>query len=81
MRTRSRPRLFVSDRGSGEPVLLITGWTISSAVFDPVAHLYEPQVRILAYDHRGAGLAGGQQPHARRRSANTRRTKARFVRV
>jgi pimeloyl-ACP methyl ester carboxylesterase len=55
MRTRSRPRLFVTDRGAGEPVLLITGWTISSAVFDPVADLYVPHVRIVAYDHRGAG--------------------------
>ena len=55
MRTRSRPRLFVTDRGSGEPVLLITGWTISSAVFDPIADLYVPHVRVLAYDHRGGG--------------------------
>jgi 3-oxoadipate enol-lactonase len=55
LRTRSRPRLFVTDRGAGEPVLLITGWTISSAVFDPVADLYLPHVRIVAYDHRGAG--------------------------
>ena len=55
MRTRSRPALFVTDRGAGEPVLLITGWTISSAVFDPVADLYVPHVRVVAYDHRGAG--------------------------
>lgn len=55
MRTRSRPQLFLTDRGAGEPVLLITGWTISSAVFDPVAELYVPHVRIVAYDHRGAG--------------------------
>jgi pimeloyl-ACP methyl ester carboxylesterase len=53
--TRSSPRLFVTDRGAGEPVLLITGWTISAAVFDPVAHLYLPHVRVVAYDHRGAG--------------------------
>jgi len=45
----------VTDRGAGEPVLLITGWTISSAVFDPVADLYLPHVRVVAYDHRGAG--------------------------
>jgi pimeloyl-ACP methyl ester carboxylesterase len=45
----------VTDRGGGEPVLLITGWTISSAVFDPVAPLYLPHVRVVAYDHRGAG--------------------------
>ena len=55
MRTRTRPALFVTDRGAGEPVLLITGWTISSAVFDPVADLYVPHVRVIAYDHRGAG--------------------------
>lgn len=55
MRTRTRPRLFITDRGAGEPVLLITGWTISSAVFDPVAELYLPHVRVVAYDHRGAG--------------------------
>jgi pimeloyl-ACP methyl ester carboxylesterase len=55
LRTRSRPRLFLTDRGAGEPVLLITGWTISSAVFDPVADLYVPHVRVVAYDHRGAG--------------------------
>jgi pimeloyl-ACP methyl ester carboxylesterase len=55
MRTSSRPHLFVTDDGSGEPVLLITGWTISSAVFDPVASLYVPRARIIAYDHRGSG--------------------------
>jgi 3-oxoadipate enol-lactonase len=55
VRTRSRPRLFVTDRGAGEPVLLITGWTISSAVFDPVADLYVPHLRVVAYDHRGTG--------------------------
>ena len=42
MRTRSRPQLFVTDHGAGEPVLLITGWTISSAVFDPIADLFVP---------------------------------------
>jgi 3-oxoadipate enol-lactonase len=53
--TTSKPHLFVTDRGAGEPVLLITGWTISSAVFDPVAELYVPHVRVIAYDHRGTG--------------------------
>ena len=36
-------------------MLLITGWTISSAVFDPVAPLYLAHRRVIAYDHRGAG--------------------------
>jgi 3-oxoadipate enol-lactonase len=55
MKTTSSPSLFVSDEGSGEPLLLITGFTISSAIFDPVAHLYVPHVRVVAYDHRGTG--------------------------
>ncbi len=55
MRTVSRPRLHVEDRGDGEPLLAITGWTISSAVFDPIAHLYVPRLRCVSYDHRGSG--------------------------
>lgn len=55
MKTATRPHLFVSDAGAGEPVLLITGWTISSAVFDPVADHYTPHMRVIAYDHRGSG--------------------------
>lgn len=55
MQTHSRPHLYVSDRGAGEPLLLITGWTISSAIFDPVADLYLSHLRVIAYDHRGAG--------------------------
>ena len=55
MKTRSFPRLYVEDRGDGEPVLLITGWTISSAVFDPVAAHYTDTLRVVSYDHRGTG--------------------------
>jgi 3-oxoadipate enol-lactonase len=55
MRTRSRPRLYVTDRGDGEAVLVITGWTISSAVFDGMAESFVPDVRVIAYDHRGTG--------------------------
>lgn len=55
MRTASHPRLHVEDRGDGEPVLLITGWTISSAVLDPVAERYAAHVRCVSYDHRGSG--------------------------
>src|SRR6266536_1315235 len=31
---------------------------ISSAVFDPIAHLYLPHLRVIAYDHRGTGRSG-----------------------
>ena len=55
MQTRTRPHLHLSDGGSGEPLLLITGWTISAAVFEPVAGLYLPHARVVSYDHRGTG--------------------------
>jgi hypothetical protein len=35
-----RPRLWNGRRGRGEPVLFITGFAISAAVFEPVLALY-----------------------------------------
>ncbi len=50
-----RPRLWYERSGEGEPLLLITGFTISSAVFDPVLELYEPRFDCIRYDNRGSG--------------------------
>jgi pimeloyl-ACP methyl ester carboxylesterase len=55
MHTRSRPSLYFTDVGTGQPVLVIPGWTISSAVFDGMAEQFVPHARIIAYDHRGTG--------------------------
>lgn len=56
MRTSSRPQLYFTDTGDGEPVLVITGWMISSAVVDALlAEGLTPNVRVIAYDHRGTG--------------------------
>jgi 3-oxoadipate enol-lactonase len=55
MRTRSHPKLYLTDTGAGEPVLVITGWTISSAVFETMSDRLTPTVRVIAYDHRGTG--------------------------
>jgi pimeloyl-ACP methyl ester carboxylesterase len=54
-RTRSLPRLWYRRRGQGEPLLLITGFTISAAVFDPILPLYEPHFECIVYDHRASG--------------------------
>jgi 3-oxoadipate enol-lactonase len=51
----STPRLFYEDRGAGEPLLLFTGFSISSAVFDPLADVYGEHFRCLTFDYRGTG--------------------------
>jgi pimeloyl-ACP methyl ester carboxylesterase len=44
--------------GSGEPLLLITGFTISAAVFEPVLDLYARRFEVITYDNRGSGRSG-----------------------
>ncbi len=67
LRARSRrvPRVRVNGvplhyerGGSGEPLLLITGFTISSAVFEPVLELYGGRFDCITYDNRGSGPLG-----------------------
>ncbi len=53
--TRSRPRLYLERHGHGEPLLCITGFAISAAVFEPVLGLYTERFQCLLYDNRGAG--------------------------
>lgn len=40
---------------NGEPLLWITGFTISAAVFDPILPLYSERFDSVTYDNRGAG--------------------------
>ena len=54
-RSASTPWLFYGDRGAGEPLLLLTGFAISSAVFEPVADAYARHFRCLTFDYRGTG--------------------------
>lgn len=53
--TVSRPRLYWERRGQGEPALLITGFALSGAIFEPVLAPYERRFECILYDHRGAG--------------------------
>lgn len=48
-------RLYYERRGAGEPMLWITGFTISAAVFEPVLPLYEDRFDCVLYDNRGSG--------------------------
>jgi 3-oxoadipate enol-lactonase len=53
--TPSTPRLYFDRRGAGEPLLWITGFTISASVFEPVLPLYEDRFDCITYDNQGAG--------------------------
>ena len=55
---RQLPRtggVYYERRGQGEPLLLISGFAISGAVFEPVLAPYEERFECILYDHRGAG--------------------------
>jgi pimeloyl-ACP methyl ester carboxylesterase len=58
----NHPRLWYERRGSGEPLLLITGFTISSAIFDPIVSLYDSRFDCVRYDHRLSGRSGAGAP-------------------
>jgi pimeloyl-ACP methyl ester carboxylesterase len=53
-------RLHYERTGTGEPMLWITGFTISSAVFEPVLPLYEGRFDCVVYDNRSAGRSRGR---------------------
>ncbi len=48
-------RLHVQRQGSGEPLLWITGFAISSEIFSPVIDTYAAEFDCVRYDNRGAG--------------------------
>jgi 3-oxoadipate enol-lactonase len=54
--------LYYERHGAGDPLLLITGWTISAAVFEPVLDLYAEHFECIVYDHRGSARSSGSPP-------------------
>lgn len=54
--TQDGTRLYTKVWGEGPPVVLIHGWPLSGASWDPVTHhLAENGFRAIAYDRRGFG--------------------------
>ena len=49
------PRLYYERHGSGDPLLFITGFTISAAVFEPVLPMYAEHFDVITYDNRWSG--------------------------
>ncbi len=49
-------KLFYQDLGTGNPVVLIHGWPLSSVMWDyQLAELPNHDMRVIAYDRRGFG--------------------------
>ena len=49
-------KLYHDDLGKGPPVVLIHGWPLSAASWEPqMLHLPEHGLRVVAYDRRGFG--------------------------
>ncbi len=52
-------QLFYSDRGDGDPVVLIHGWPLSHGMWDAqINALVDAGYRVIAYDRRGFGQSG-----------------------
>ena len=47
--------LYYELHGSGEPMLLVPGFTVSAAVFEPVLAAYARRFRCILFDNRGSG--------------------------
>jgi non-heme chloroperoxidase len=48
--------LYYEDHGSGDPVVLVSGWPLDSRSWEPQLHpLLEAGHRVIAYDRRGFG--------------------------
>ncbi len=54
--TKDKTRLYVKDWGSGQPVILLHGWPLSSDSWDDQAMaIADAGYRAIAYDRRGFG--------------------------
>lgn len=48
-------KLYYEDRGSGQPVILLHGWTSDCDVYNEPISIIGDRARFITYDHRGHG--------------------------
>jgi pimeloyl-ACP methyl ester carboxylesterase len=54
--TADKTELYMKDWGTGRPVILLSGWPLSSDSWDDQAMaIAESGYRVIAYDRRGFG--------------------------
>jgi pimeloyl-ACP methyl ester carboxylesterase len=49
------PKLYYERHGSGEPLLLLTGFGLSSAIFEPLLERFTEHFECILLDNRGSG--------------------------
>lgn len=53
----TRVELSYLDRGTGQPLILIPGWTFTKEVFEKQIPFLSQSYRVIAYDPRGQGMS------------------------
>ncbi len=54
-RLKNEMELYYEDTGSGQPVIMMHGWTSSHAIYSEPAAMLKDKARCILYDHRGHG--------------------------
>ena len=50
-------QLYYEERGQGEPVVFIHGWSGSGKTLMPMAEILKNRYHCVTYDHRGLGAS------------------------
>lgn len=50
-------QLYYEERGQGEPVVFVHGWSGSGKTLMPIAEILKNRYRCITYDHRGLGAS------------------------
>ena len=50
-------QLYYEERGAGEPIVFVHGWSGSGKTLMPVAEILKDRYRCITYDHRGLGAS------------------------
>ena len=51
-------RIYYEEEGSGDPLLLIPGWSLSIEDIGPIRQVLTPRYRVIAADPPGSGRSG-----------------------
>jgi pimeloyl-ACP methyl ester carboxylesterase len=53
--------IYYEVEGSGEPLVLIHGWSLNLRMWDKQAHAFSSRFKVIRYDRRGFGKSSGDE--------------------